>query len=174
MMATNYERVSELNRMAGKGLATDWEALRTQALLVREETEELLTAVSEGNVVDYADAALDVLVTAYGCLFLLGANADVGMHRLMKVLKSRFDDNEKDATETKLHYATQGIPTYGRVTFVAGRHYIATVVSEDTTVAGKHYPAGKWLKSVYALSDKEEMEDFLHSSVKERFSVPSA
>jgi len=56
--------------------------------LIQEESQELITALAEGNKVEQLDALIDILVVTVGALHSMGVNADGAWK---EVMRSNFD-----------------------------------------------------------------------------------
>ena len=66
--------------------------------LIREETEELFTAVGNNNRVEQLDALIDIMVVTIGALHSLGVDAE-GAWR--EVLRSNLDKIDKDTGKVR-------------------------------------------------------------------------
>lgn len=127
-----------------------------------EETEAGLSVYEQSNseqgLVEIADGAADVIVTAIGLLYRAGFTQSQ-VNDVLSVVgeanKAKFDDSEEDAKESVRQYETD--PRYTNVHYEQrGRRFaiIGTVVSENGAVR-KILKSHKW----------EDPEDFVRDVV---------
>jgi hypothetical protein len=151
MFKSNFERVAELNMIAGNSPHGGWEAADKQMRLIDDEfNKELKLAVADRNVPEVRDGIFDVLVTVYGLACRLGIDADLDFMAGHESNMSKFDLNEQDQYKTRLKYLKLGVDTICRQITIKDVVYYVTVSSCDQTGSDEvFYPAGKFLKSIH-------------------------
>lgn len=152
---TNFQRVTNINHIAGKTGQSTWQAAEQQLKVIAGEYDEVVEAIAERNLDKLRDGIADLLVTAYGMGSVLGYNVDDDMISVTASLMTRFDATSGDAELTKQKYLDWGVETHIRTTRFPATEtsnelvYYVTVSSKDQVnqVTGEHIPAGKFLKS---------------------------
>lgn len=152
---TNFQRVTQVNAIAGKTGQSTWQAAEQQLKVIAGEYDEVVEAIAERNLDKLRDGIADLLVTAYGMGSVLGYNVDDDMVSVTSSLMTRFDVTRGDAELTKQKYLDMGVETDIRTTRFCGtettnaKEYYVTVSTKDQVNAktGEHIPAGKFLKS---------------------------
>lgn len=167
-MKTAFEKISYFNELIGNAKAmSSSEQIMAQIDMIKEEFDELLTAVKEFAEVDFAceldaspenydrrekssrqvrDGIADVLVTTYGLAHRMGIDADADLEMVYESNMSKFIQGDVDqAVKSALEVEHRlGIFTYVNQTDPG--IWAITSAKDQTGSDGKSYPKGKLLK----------------------------
>lgn len=104
---TNFEKVSKLNQLIGNKKTNykefDATGLRAQIDLIREEFEELESALEEEDWEELKDGVADVLVTTYGLGYRMDIDVDLLMEYVQDSNLSKFCTAD-EIQDTVVHY----------------------------------------------------------------------
>lgn len=147
-----FSQVVQLNQMAGNRPEFSWKQLAGQFKIVESEFEELSEALEKGDVLELADAIVDLQVTVLGLAWMAGLDNDTICDHVLACLRTRIDTNAKRAGETRDYYMNRGTDCYIRTSYLpedvdCTTPFFAVISSKDQPGA----PAGKWLKSIHRI-----------------------
>lgn len=148
-MPSNFENSSLFNELIGNQRGDrhdiDWAGLEQQFQLIREEFDELCTAIATRDIVELRDGGADLLETTYGLFYRAGYDADDDYNTVFNSNMSKFCSTLEEANETIEMYEGWGI----RATIRPKGGYYAVISADDQTdIDGKFFPKGKLLKSI--------------------------
>ncbi len=153
-MSNIFQRVKEINMIAGKVATADRQLLLEQCRIIQSELTETMEALVTGDWPEFRDGVSDVEFTSLGLFALSPFKYDQDMTVVCDSNMEKFDLSEADALLTRDKYAKLGIETYYIVSNIldeeTGRSkklYVTRSSSDQTDAKGKDYPADKWLKS---------------------------
>ena len=147
---SNFHSCRQINALAGNTLKHNLETAKHQFRIIRLEIDEMLESIELGNLERLRDDVADVLFTAYGMAARLGFPADLDFQEVCRSNFTKFDKTREDAEETAAKYLEKGVETY-----YTGRPHEDTMLfvtfsaKDQVGNDGKHYPKGKWLKSIH-------------------------
>lgn len=145
----DYQLTCLINTLAGNAANQGWEAARHQLPIMEEEWNELKRGIEKGNAAEVRDGAADLLFTLIGFAHRTGIDLLADFAEVVKSNFTKVDHSSHHAMLTRVKYLKLGVNTVNRIVDMSGRTYWVTLTEgEQTDINAKHYPAGKWLKSV--------------------------
>lgn len=177
-MKTTFQKVSELNIAFGneKGdiLNPNVKAIRKQAQLVLEEAIELMEAAYPGSKIFWQwditaqppehavgvdmeqilDAQGDVTTVNDGMAHVAGFDGDCVLGKVDDSNRTKFIPDAESVAPALQYYYDLGFEAHQL--YIHGEFPLACIkVSEDATVGGKKYPAGKFLKNMATFKEPD-------------------
>lgn len=142
------EATRVLNSLAGNNVATTLAELKKQMDIIQSEVNEGHTNLAAGEIAKMRDDAMDIVFTAFGLANRLGAPADLDYKDVVLSNLCKFDTTVGDQIRTRDKYlALNVVTTMVAANYQGVDYYVTKVAYDQQGLDGKHYPAGKWLKS---------------------------
>lgn len=96
--SSNYEKVQEFHKTYGMPLKTiprliSKKRAQLRIDLIGEEFEELMEGIAKDDLVEIADALIDLLYVTYGACCEYGIDADIGLTEVHDSNMSKLDEN---------------------------------------------------------------------------------
>lgn len=109
---SQFEKVKDFNKAFGvpvhdtpqKKLLLDKNLIKFRLDLIKEELQELETAVSENDIIETVDALADILYVVHGMGSVLGLDLDKAFDIVHKSNMSKLCKTEKEAQDTVEYY----------------------------------------------------------------------
>ena len=143
---TSFQLVSQMNEKFGNPKGNPHKIngarLLSQCKNITKEYEELMLAISLGDINKIRDALCDIQVFAMGAQHFMGYDGDRDMRSVVEALYSRFCRDQPHLVETMVHFNNLGVEYYreGEFPFVC--------LKSSFDQGDGEYPKGKFLKAV--------------------------
>ncbi len=147
---SNFEMCAEINYLVGNTVNATLETAEAQKKVIACEWKEFLDSIEAKDLHTLRDDVGDMLFTVYGMAARMGYPADLDFKKICESQYSKFDRSLEDAQKTRQKYLDIGVETY----FEEKRgnddtlYFVTYSAMDQMGSDNKHYPAGKWLKSV--------------------------